>query len=669
MRSTDDPRAAYTGVGPDGTLVLLDLPAEDLRACMRAVLAELKLDGKVHEEVAQVLMAHARSGPDVLEHQVAVVHDVLEHATSPIQVVVRLDPPMALFDWERHPTHFLWILLSNATTHPHVDTVAEFAVLMHDERSRERLLAADSAESLDQAYEQALEEELHHAHIPEALRPTGKLFGALRADVARRLPHYVSDFTDALNTKSFAAIVFLYFACLAPSVAFGGLLSLMTEGEIGVVETMIATAITGVVYGLCSGQPLSLLGSTGPVAIFIGMLYGVCQSLGIPYLPSMAWVGMWTAFYLLLIVAFDACSWIRFFTRFTDDVFAALISLIFIWQAVHSTAAAVTHPDASDATALLTLLLALGTYVVATRLADVRRSIYLRTWVREFLADFAPAIAIMVMAAAAMSFATVSVDTLAVPDQFGTTSGRPWLVDPFEAPQWVWFGAALPAVLGALLVYLDQNITVRLVNNPENKLQKGAGYHLDLLVVAALTAVFSLFGLPWAVSATVRSLSHVRSLATVESDGHADHVTGVIENRLTGISVHVLIGMSLLALPLLQQVPMSVLFGLFLYMGVGSMAGNQFFERIRLGLLDPTHYPPTHYLRAVPTRVIASFTAIQAVCLGVLWVVKESPWGIVFPLFIAMLVPVRMGMERLYKREHLALLDAEERPEEHFYDT
>ena len=36
--------------------------------------------------------------------------------------------------------------------------------------------------------------------------------------------------------------------------------------------------------------------------------------------------------------------------------------------------------------------------------------------------------------------------------------------------------------------------------------------------------------------------------------------------------------------------------------------------------------------------------------------------GIAFPLFIAMLVPVRIGLSHLFKPEHLALLDAEEVP-------
>ena len=47
--------------------------------------------------------------------------------------------------------------------------------------------------------------------------------------------------------------------------------------------------------------------------------------------------------------------------------------------------------------------------------------------------------------------------------------------------------AAIPAVFLATLFFLDQNITVRTVNSPQNKLKKGAAYHLDLFALASIT--------------------------------------------------------------------------------------------------------------------------------------------------------------------------------------
>ena len=317
---------------------------------------------------------------------------------------------------------------------------------------------------------------------------------------------------------------------------------------------------------------------------------------------------------------------------------------------------------------LLSLVLAIATFWIAVTLRNTRRSRYLRWWMRQFMADFGSVIAIMAATAVAIWLDVHGLPVLAVPDRFDTTSGRPWLVDLWDLPVWAIFGAALPALLCTVLVFLDHNITNRLVNQSEHRLQKGPGYHLDLLVVGLLTAGLSLFALPWLVAATVRSLNHVRALATIEEsvlpDGSTEeHIVSVREQRVTGLAIHILIGLSVLGLPWLKtqgvEIPMAVLYGLFLFMGVTSLAGNQFFERLRLWVMDPHHYPRTHYVRQVPMRDIHRFTAIQLAGLVVLWIVKESALALVFPLFIALLVPLRFGLARSFEARQLESLDSD----------
>jgi hypothetical protein len=502
----------------------------------------------------------------------------------------------------------------------------------------------------------------HSSHF--GLRRTGRLFGGMVMDIRRSLQLYKSDFKDGLNAKVIAAVFFLYFACFAPAVAFGGLLSVLTNGEVGAIEMILATAICGIVYALFAGQPLTILGSTGPVIIFLGILYDLCTRFGIPFLPTAAWVGLWTTAILIILAATDASALIRHFTRFTDETFAALISFIFIVEALKDAFKGFGNSAVAYDTALLTLLLAFGTYIVATQLNAFGRGPYLRRKVREFLADFGPTIAILAMTLVAFALHPVELDTLQVPDTFTTSTGRAWLVNPFEAPVWVWFAAAVPAFLVSVLLFLDQNITVRLVNSRDHKLKKGGGYHLDLFLIGVLTGVCSLLGLPWMVAATVRSLNHVRALATTETHHGKDVIVSVAENRVSALAVHVLIALSLGLLTYLKVIPMSVLFGLFLYMGVASMRNNQFFERVRLWFMDPDRYPAAHYLRRVPAAVVHKFTAVQAACLSLLWAVKVSAAGILFPLFIAILVPIRFGLDKFFDKEHLAALDAEELPEE-----
>ena len=185
--------------------------------------------------------------------------------------------------------------------------------------------------------------------------------------------------------------------------------------------------------------------------------------------------------------------------------------------------------------------------------------------------------------------------------------------------------------------------------------------------MGTLLGLMSMFGLPWVVGAVVRSLNHVKSLERTEGGGPG---LGVLENRVSNIAIHLMIGGSLLLLPLLAYIPMAVLFGVFLFMGVGTLGGNQFADRMRLWVMDPQKYPETHYLRAVPKPVIHVFTIVQVVCLVILWVVKSSVIGLAFPFFVAMLVPVRMLLGRWINPEHIALLDGDELPaDEEFRDV
>ena len=70
-------------------------------------------------------------------------------------------------------------------------------------------------------------------------------------------------------------------------------------------------------------------------------------------------------------------------------------------------------------------------------------------------------------------FAGIDTPKLSVPDKFQPTwSGRGWLIPFFNGNEW-WtaLAAALPALLGVILVFMDQQITAVIVNRKEHKLK------------------------------------------------------------------------------------------------------------------------------------------------------------------------------------------------------
>lgn len=500
------------------------------------------------------------------------------------------------------------------------------------------------------------------------LRFTGKLFGGIVDDIRRKTPHYKSDFVAGLHSNVAGTSLFLYFATLANAIAFGALTGLLTGNEIGITEMLVVTAIGGILFALLSGQPLTILGGTGPITIFTGILYVTCKQMEISFLATYAWVGIWSGILLLVCAFTDASALMKYFTRFTDEIFAALISVIFIVEAAKDIIKSFGAEGHGYASAFLSLLLALGTYALARALKDFSKTPYLVAPVRNFLSDFGPAIAIVVMTLFALSFDSVTLSTPKVPTQIGTTSGRPWLVDLFSVPTWVIFGTIGPAILATILLFLDQNITTRLVNSPDYKLKKGGGYHLDLAVVGLIVVVGSFFGLPWIVAATVHSLNHIKSLAktkVIHVGGTTKQIiTGIRENRLSGLVIHCMMACSIFFLDYIGFIPMAVLFGLFLYMGLASLNGNQFFDRVMLWVTDPKLYPITEYTKKVPRRWIHTFTFIQLMCFVILWVLKASSLGILFPLMIAALVPINMLMARYIPEKYMQPLVADHNHED-----
>ncbi|XP_034997507.2 electrogenic sodium bicarbonate cotransporter 4 isoform X3 [Hippoglossus stenolepis] len=311
--------------------------------------------------------------------------------------------------------------------------------------------------------------------------------------------------------------------------------------------------------------------------------------------------------------------------------------------------------------ALMSFILFFGTYSMTVSLKKFKFSRYFPTKLRKLISDFAIFMSIMSFVGLDM---LMGLDTpkLIVPTEFKPTRPeRGWLVMPFGKNPWWWYVASfVPALLVTILIFMDQQISAVIVNRKENKLKKGCGYHLDLFWVGVLMAVCSFMGLPWYVAATVISIAHIDSLK-MESEssapGEQPQFLGVREQRLTGILVFVMTGLSIFLAPVLQYIPMPVLYGVFLYMGVASLSGIQFWERIKLYLMPAKHQPDFSFLRHVPLRRVHLFTLVQIICLAVLWTLKSTFLAIIFPVMILGLMVVRKLLDLMFSQHDLAWLD------------
>ncbi|NXC77623.1 B3A2 protein, partial [Anhinga anhinga] len=469
----------------------------------------------------------------------------------------------------------------------------------------------------------------------DPLRRTGRPFGGLIRDVRRRYPKYLSDFRDALNPQCIAAVIFIYFAALSPAITFGGLLGEKTQGLIGVSELIISTSLQGVLFCLLGAQPLLIIGFSGPLLVFEEAFFTFCTSNELEYLVGRVWIGFWLILIVLVMVAFEGSFLVRFVSRFTQEIFAFLISLIFIYETfsklakifqehpLHSclqangtgadaeawgnTSAAPANGTAGRAaakvtglpnTALLSLVLMAGTFFIAFFLRKFKNSRFFPGRVRGAGGT----------AARALPFLALSLQKLSVPSGFSVTSPdkRGWVINPLgkknDFPVWMMVASGLPAILVFILIFMETQITTLIISKKERMLQKGSGFHLDLLLIVAMGGFFALFGLPWLAAATVRSVTHANALTIMSkavAPGDKPKIQEVKEQRVTGLLVAVLVGLSIVIGKLLQEIPLAVLFGIFLYMGVTSLNGIQFYERLQLLLMPPKHHPDVTYVKKV----------------------------------------------------------------------
>lgn len=113
----------------------------------------------------------------------------------------------------------------------------------------------------------------------DPLKHSRRPFGGIWKDLRKLGRRYRSDITDAFNIQVLMSILFMYIAMLGPAIAFGGLMEEITLNAIGETETLLATGLAGVIYGLFAVQPISILAFTGPVLLFETIIYRVCVDM------------------------------------------------------------------------------------------------------------------------------------------------------------------------------------------------------------------------------------------------------------------------------------------------------------------------------------------------------------------------------------------------------
>lgn len=297
-----------------------------------------------------------------------------------------------------------------------------------------------------------------------------------------RIPFYISDVRDGWHRKTLSSMVFIFFVSIAPALTFGEFLHDKTDGQWGVGEVLLSTSMTGILYTIFAAQPLTIVGVSGPITIIARSLYTLSVTYDINFIVWFSWCNIWTAVLHFLLCSVNApaflVSWV---SRFSEDVFGLLISIIYIVNAIQDLVNFFDNPDYSLDAQYFCFILCTGVCILALYLHNARKWKLFSHLARDLIADYALPISCIIWTLftylphfeptrETLPFLVIS--GIFVPSTSTGRIGSSWFPNLLSIPNWAIASAVLPAILVTLLFWFDHCVSKLSSELPEFGLKK-----------------------------------------------------------------------------------------------------------------------------------------------------------------------------------------------------
>ncbi|KAL3939778.1 MAG: hypothetical protein SGBAC_005555 [Bacillariaceae sp.] len=529
----------------------------------------------------------------------------------------------------------------------------------------------------------------------EKKTPTIQFLTGMKNDLAARIPLYIDDWKCPRNPmKVLNSTWFVFVVQLIPALIFAELLDKQTEGRLAVAEVILSAGLISVIYALMAGQPLVLLGITGPVAILLGKSYRLAEDYDAEYFTFFWWLCMWAALLHMLSAMFGVVNFVWFISPFSTQIFEFFIASSFIFQSIRDLIKDIHLQEEENderSAAYASLLIGLMTFYICWTLHFAETWPHFTRQFRTVCTSYNMLIALVIMTALSYLPGVAQdsggragikrVEIRRIPwDWLPTTEPgiepRPWISNPLDGIDVKGiFGALFPAFMLYLLFFIDHNISSIMTQAPKYNLKKPPSYHWDFFVLGLTIIPCGIMGIPPGSGLIPEAPLHSRSLCTrtyKNINGVRREVfSDCEEQRWSAMGQALLMFASLSVIVIISWIPVGCLFGIFLYLGVDAMHGNEIWERINLMFMYAKKRPPIPVVAKTSSwRVVQYYTAIQfGLALVTFSIAQFATWGYVFPALIALYVPVRsFVVSRLFSPEDLKHLDPVGESEEDYHD-
>ena len=473
-----------------------------------------------------------------------------------------------------------------------------------------------------------------------------KFMAGMMSDLRARVPLYKDDWARPKSIfKVLNATIFAFIVQLIPALIFAELMDRETKGSLAAAETLLSAGIIGIIYALLSGQPLVLLGITGPVAILLGTSYGLAEQFNSDYWPFFWWLCMWTAVLHWITAMIGLVNFVWHITPFTSQIFEFFIALSFIYESIRDL---VEPIHLSDDKALeegrgagyASLAIGIMCFYICWTLHFAETWMFFTREVRTFLTSYNMAIAVIIVTGLSYLPGVAQtynghhgierVNVTAPWNWQPTDQSRGWITDPFTGIGVAGiFGALFPAFMLYLLFFIDHNISSILTQSPKFNLKKPPAFHWDFFVLGLTIVPCAIMGLPPGSGLIPQAPLHTRALATRkvvvdENTGIKKEVTvHVEEQRWSALLQASMMFLALALFTVISTIPKGALFGVFLYLGVGAMHGNEVWAHFSLNFVLAKKRPQIPIVKNVNWRTVQLFTALQIVCAAIIFGVAQ----------------------------------------------
>ncbi|KAF5979281.1 chloride-bicarbonate anion exchanger [Fusarium bulbicola] len=496
------------------------------------------------------------------------------------------------------------------------------------------------------------------------------LFRGMVSDIRRRIPYYVSDWTDAWDYRVVPATVYMYFANILPALAFSLDMFQKTGSNYGVNEVLLSSVLGAVIFSLFAAQPLVIVGVTGPITVFNYTVYDIMKPTGVNYIGFMCWIGIWSLILHWILAVTNSCNWLRWVTRFPCDIFGFYVAFIYLQKGIQ-----VLEHLGRGQEFYLSIVAALLVFMVAYVCGELGGSSLFRHPLRVFLKDYGTPLTIIFFTGFVHFGRMQEVDLEVLPTgiAFEPTSGRDWLVRFWDLSVGDIFLALPFAILLTILFWFDHNVSSLIAQGSEFPLRKPPGFHWDIFLLGLTTGVAGILGLPFPNGLIPQAPFHTESLcvtkAVKEDDedgnpvggGYSFEATRVVEQRFSNFAQGLLtLGtMTGPLLVVLHLIPHGVLAGLFFVMGVQALEGNGITSKLIFLARDRALTPSNSPLLQIRRRsAIWYFVLIELIGFGATFAITQTVAAVGFPVIIFALIPIRaLLLPYIFSPEELSLLD------------